>query len=425
MTRSVLSAAAVLTALAVSACEHTKSSNPLAATVAGPIPGVAITAPKVVEPTPGAKVAVDLQPVTLTVENANTSGVRPLSYMFEVAIDATFTNKVFMREGVEPGDGRTKLRLPDPLATGRSYFWRVRAQDGANTGPFSDPATFNVFTPIVIEAPGPIVPSPNSTVTTLRPQFVVNNARRSGPVGAITYQIEVSDTQTFAAKIAAWSVGEQPNQTTFDLPVDLKYSSLYYWHVRGTDPTTIGPWSATLAFATPAPPPVPSPTPTPGPGGDFNLAAARIVVSPDVRSWPVTSEITSIRLGGGFFHIDHTKRCRWPGVDIGGALQESTVWVFFQIGGQWYGSGGERLRPCQTDKELGRPSDIGPGWFYSPVWAPMAGYVPQPGELVGFMMAAGSTRADSNAPVHERSRVVLIRWPGDGGGSFPPFFGRE
>jgi hypothetical protein len=244
-------------------------------------------------------------------------------------------------------------------------------------------------------------------------------------VGAITYTIEVSETETFSTKVATWSVAEQSNQTGFDTPVDLKYETLYYWHVRGADPTTTGPWSPTLAFATLAAPVVPPPPPGPGGSGDFNLASVKIIGSPDVRSWPITSDITSLRLGGGLFHIDHTKRCQWPGVDIGGALQESTVWVFFQIGGQWYGSGGERLRPCQTDKELGRPSDIGPGWFYSPIWAPMAGHVPQPGELVGFMMVAGSTRADSNAPVRERSRVVLIRWPGDGGGSFPPFFARE
>src|SRR5580765_8411880 len=115
-----------------SACAASKSANPLSPTVAGPIPGVAITAPRPIEPN-STKVAVDKQPVTLLLENAVTSGPRPLSYMFEVAADVEFANKVFVREGIAPGEGgRTTLRLPDPLAAGRTYYWRGRAGDGAN-----------------------------------------------------------------------------------------------------------------------------------------------------------------------------------------------------------------------------------------------------------------------------------------------------
>src|SRR5262249_52111083 len=158
---------------------------------------------------------------------------------------------------------------------------------------------------------------------------------------------------------------------------DLVYSKVYYWHVRAFDPTTTGPWSRIFAFATPAQPPPPPPTFTPSPGGPsgpggFNLGAVQIVGgSPDVRSWPVTSTITSLVFGGGTIHVDHTKRGQWPGVDIGGALQEATIWVFENINGQWYGTGGERLRPGQTDKGLGNPSDIATGWFYNSFWAPM------------------------------------------------------
>ena len=122
--------------VAVAGCEPTKSSNPLSPTVAGPIPGVNITPPMPLEPR-AVKVPVDRQPVTLVVENAASNGQRPLSYVFEVATDAGFANIVWSRTGVTPGEGRTTMRLPDPLATGRSYYWRARAEDGANTGPYS------------------------------------------------------------------------------------------------------------------------------------------------------------------------------------------------------------------------------------------------------------------------------------------------
>ena len=170
--------------------------------------------------------------------------------------------------------------------------------------------------------------------------------------------------------------------------------------------------------------PTPSRTPIPtAPTGGPDLAGATIVGSPDVRGWAVTSRITNVAFGGGRFRIDHTKRGQWPGVDIGGALQEATVWVFFNINGTWYGTGGERLRPGQNEKELSAPSAIGPGWLYDRGrWGAMTNYVPRPGEMVGFMVAAGSTRSDNHAPLHERSNVVAIPFPADGASaSFPPF----
>src|SRR5688572_23172305 len=114
-------------------CAAEKSENPLSPTVAGPIPGVEISAPKTIEPGGGQLIASDRQPVTLLLENASSNGPRPLTYLFEVATDAAFNNKVFARDAISPGDdGRTALRLPDALGSGRSYYWRAKAEDGAN-----------------------------------------------------------------------------------------------------------------------------------------------------------------------------------------------------------------------------------------------------------------------------------------------------
>ena len=143
----------------------------------------------------------------------------------------------------------------------------------------------------------------------------------------------------------------------------------------------------------------------------------------------MTSRITSLWFGGGNIHIDHTRRGQWPPVAIAGdgTTQESTLWVFFNVNGRWYGTGAERWRPGQTDKALGRPSDIGPGWLYDPSrWGPMANYVPRPGELVGFMVAAGSTRSDANIAVAERSAVILIPFPADNvRAEYPPYAWEE
>ena len=435
MNRRILSAASTLVAAAaVIACESSKSSTPLSPSVAGPIPGVEISTPKMLLPSAGQKIPVDQQPVTLLIENASTSGVRPLTYSFQVAADAAFNTMIFSRDGVSPGDGgRTSLRLPDALASQRTYFWRVRALDGANTGAFTTPATFDIFTPIVIGEPGLVSPGINVTTDTLRPRFTFNNAPRSGPVGAITYLLEVADSDSFANKVATVTGGEQPNQTTLNISADLQYSKIYYWHVRAYDPTTIGPFSATRAFATPAPPPAPDPTPAPTPGGPVsaldmvNLAAATILNSPrDIGRWPVTTAISLVDIRSNGVHVEFSKQSgpgRWPDVippGFSGPLQY-TLGMVLNINGQWYASA-----PVEfwfgLDRAGGPPSQYAQNWFYDPGrWAPMTYHQPAVGEQIGFFVCAGdcrNTTTGDKSPVKERSNVVLLPNPGDGGGTF-------
>ena len=102
-TLKVLSAAAVSVVMA--SCAVEKSETPLAPTVAGPIAGVQITAPKTLEPAAGAQIPGDKQPLTLLLENASSNGQRPLSYLFEIATEPGFNNRVFAQDNVPPGDG--------------------------------------------------------------------------------------------------------------------------------------------------------------------------------------------------------------------------------------------------------------------------------------------------------------------------------
>ena len=253
MRRRILQVCAgVGVAISVSACEMTKSEHPLGPTVAGPIPGVNITPPTPVEPGQGFRIAVDSQPVTLTLSNAATTGVRPLNYLFEVATDAGFANKVFSRDGILPGaNGRTTMKLPSALAPERSYYWRARAQDGANTGPYSSAAFFNVFTPVVLAKPILQEPVANATAATLQPVFRFANAPRSGPAGSVTYEIQLADNEAFANVVGYWTVGEAAGQTSLPCPVALTSAKQYFWRVRGLEATTTGPWSDVAAFKAP------------------------------------------------------------------------------------------------------------------------------------------------------------------------------
>jgi hypothetical protein len=186
--------------------------------------------------------------------NAATTGVRPLNYLFEVATDAGFSNKVFTREGITPGaTGRTTVRLPNALAPERSYYWRARAQDGANTGPYSAAAFFNVFTPVVLGKPILQEPVGNVTAASQQPILKFANAPRSGPAGPITYEIHLAENDAFSPAVGNWAVDERPNQTTLAVPVLLTANKQYFWRVRGFEATTSGPWSDVQAFKAPAP----------------------------------------------------------------------------------------------------------------------------------------------------------------------------
>jgi hypothetical protein len=251
-----LSILSVVSALLVASCVGAeKSSNPLSPSVAGPIPGINITPPTPVEPRDGVKIAVDQQPVTLLLTNAETNGERPLSYVFEVATDTGFTNKVFTREGVKPGEGRTALRLPDPLASGRTYYWRAQAVDGANSSPVSALAFFTIFTPILIDRPRLEFPVNNVRIDDFQPEFRFSNAARSGPIGAINYVLELSDTDSFVNKVAIWTFREEPGRTTFNSPHPLVGDKQFFWHVHAYDTSTnaSGPWSDAQVFRTPMP----------------------------------------------------------------------------------------------------------------------------------------------------------------------------
>src|SRR5919107_1917613 len=94
--RAAIAAALMLPLVA---CEAEKSSNPLSPTVAGPIAGVEISAPRLVEPVQGFKFREAQLPVKLVIENSSTNGVRPVTYTFEVASDSAFNNKLYSRAG--------------------------------------------------------------------------------------------------------------------------------------------------------------------------------------------------------------------------------------------------------------------------------------------------------------------------------------
>ena len=254
-------------------CEAVKSANPLSPLVAGPIPGVNISEPKLLEPGPGWELDNAAQPVRLLIENASSNGQRPLTYTFEVASDVQFGSGsvMFSRGNVEPGEGgRTSIQMTDRLPTGRAFFWRARAEDGANTGAYSAAASFSVITPVVVDVPVPIEPVGGVKLSSNKPVFRIRNAARSGPAGQLVDTVQVARDEAFTSMVAIYQVNEQANETRIEPNLELPYDQTFFWRVRAYDSgpsNMVSAWSGAQAFRTSSPPPAPAPPPSPGGGG--------------------------------------------------------------------------------------------------------------------------------------------------------------
>ena len=225
MTSRTLKVACSLLIAALAGCQTSKSSSPLAPTVAGPIDGVTISAPIPLEPSQGFKFKGSEQPIKLVVQNATTNGVRPLTYTFEVSGDSGFASKVFSRANVAPGDGRTSVVI-DKLEIGRTYYWRAWAEDGANTGAKAG-AGFDIYPQAQIGAPAAASPVNNEQIATVAPVLVVNNASTVGPVGNLTYEFQVASDQAFTHVVSAGTVSEVSGQTRYS-SVALANSATFY-----------------------------------------------------------------------------------------------------------------------------------------------------------------------------------------------------
>jgi hypothetical protein len=253
-------------AVFLSGCQVDKSANPLSPHIAGPVEGVVISTPNLLEPGQDWELKTRDQPLKMLFQNADTNGVRPLKYSFDIASDSGFTNIVFARTGIEPdGSGVTQFQLPDKLAAG-TYWWRTRAEDGANTGPYSAVKSFIVAAQVVLAPPTPSSPSNGSTVSDLTPTFKVKAGNRSGVTSDIEYTVQVSNNSSFTSIVATFVEGETWPQTTIDRNYSFLHSKTYYWRARArhTADSELSNWSSVFTFKTPAPPAAPPPA---APGG--------------------------------------------------------------------------------------------------------------------------------------------------------------
>jgi hypothetical protein len=138
--------------------------------------------------------------------------------------------------------------LHGPLATGTQYFWRVRANGGTGSSPWSDPPMAFTTTPAPSAAPVLASPAANATDISLSTTLSWN-----AYAGATSYRIQVDTGSNFESMLVNDSVGG-----TQRILGGLLNSTVYHWRVYARLPSGVTAWSTARQFTTTAPAP---PTP--------------------------------------------------------------------------------------------------------------------------------------------------------------------
>ena len=251
----------------LAACQAKKSENPLSPSVAGPIPGVEISAPGCSNPPRASssrrtssrsgscrELGHDRRPQTLLLRSRQRPGLRQQGLC---ARRRARGGRPHQRSG-----RRARARTVVLLAR----------DDGANKSTFST-AGFEllpraVFTVPTAASPVNNAPSPNAVrrCASTTPRTTAPSARelllrgRQGPGHA-----DRGDRRCPRGRVTQWTVDR-----------DLDYGLTHYWRVRGTDGEITTDWSPTAVFKAPA-----APAPPPGGGGGGSRRA--LPATPPIR----------------------------------------------------------------------------------------------------------------------------------------------
>jgi hypothetical protein len=398
-------AAVAAVCLAAAACS--KNSTPTQPTTAAATTDAAaatasVTVPRQLSPAAGASIRNVDQPVTLVVANAVLTQSAAATYTFEVSTDAAFAAKVYSKTGVAAGSGGQTSLTIDKIAAGTSYFWRARAEGGGTTGPYTAARAFTIGPAIVIDAATLVSPIANAG-TGARPTFTVTNATRSGPIGALTYKFEIAATSSFTPVLIAGTVTEGTARTSFTPSIDLPAETTLFWRVTVSDAANgvSGPTTLAATFVT-----------------SFAIDLKKVIYlnSPDVSNWPQTAVLSLVEQDGGgsgpvcmSYTDPGWPDSPWP---FGGEDPNFGVyanqWYFARIRGQWYGGAGEWIYRGASSCKAGQGTrTIGPDSGFGP---PFSSWVPQVGELVGFMVSSVARNGPVKRTVDERSNVIVQPW---------------
>ena len=208
----------------------------------------------------------------------------------------------------------------------------------------------------VIDVPQLLSPANNERVATQQPTFTFTTASHSGPVGALVYQLQISESYAFDTQWVLLQTNEQgTGAQSIQLPNSGPYDKYFFWRVRALDGNTTGAWTAPQAFLMPA-----APRPTPPPVSDPLLGCGGLSGQQVVEC--IHDRLNPPHTVEGAFEI--TKRVAW-------ALRGDGAGLLIKPGGEnivsWQGYSFAAARICYPDGHIIKiltdvPTTNGPSW---------------------------------------------------------------
>ena len=188
-------------------------------------------------------------PPTLSVNNSSSPNGEPLSYMFEIYLDAALQLRVGAASGIPEGSNATGWNVSIFLEENHRYYWRARAEDRLATGDWMSPAS--LFLDSANEAPGAptlFAPAADSEVSDRMPVLEVGNAIDAEQT-PLEYIFEVYTDPDLADLLTSMvSVPEGPGTTSVTLTEPLEEDHTYYWRCRANDGELDGEWMPVASF---------------------------------------------------------------------------------------------------------------------------------------------------------------------------------
>lgn len=134
-----------------------------------------------------------------------------------------------------------------------------------------------------------------------------------------------------------------------------------------------------------------------------DLSDVIFIESPDVKNWPITTQL-SVSAGGGTITMDYDKKNSWPISSRLGGCCVANAWGIIMINGIPHAGTWEYLRPGQIVKQ---ETAFGGCCHFR---GPIGNFNRVSGEVYGFMVSGVARDNLDGNNIRERSNVIVFRW---------------
>ncbi len=191
------------------------------------------TVPQPLEPQNG-RIIAQMRPELILEASSDAEG-DPITYEIQLYQDPDFTRVLGIEKELRADGDRVRWTAPADLSDDAEYYWRARARDPYETGPWSKTGQFWVN--LVEEPPLPfglLDPEIGTEVYLLEPVFSWEETFDPDPLSSVRYRVSYTRNPQFTK---ASTITLETDGTFIKAVKPLHNENTYYWKVEAVDNT--------------------------------------------------------------------------------------------------------------------------------------------------------------------------------------------